>query len=149
MIRNQLESCRKLLKKIYMGLACSAAVMALGLGVTAGAETGAFTVTGGVEGTDYTYASGVLTINTAEELIISTSGSTADRIVVDSASGADITLDGVDISASSAAMLISSGSGDVTITLADGSQNSLISGTSSAGLQKENSALLEITGSGA
>ena len=149
MIRNRLESCRKLLKKIYMGLACSVTVMVLGLGVTAGAETGAFTVTGGVEGTDYTYAAGVLTINTAEALTISTSGTTSDRIVVDSAAGADITLDGVDIlSTSSAAMLIKSGSGGVTVTLADGSQNSLTSGTSSAAVQKDNTAQLEITGSG-
>ena len=148
MVRILSEGGKRLLKKLHIGLACSVAVMALGLGVTAGAETGAFIVSGGVEGTDYVYASGVLTINTAEELTISTSGSTADSIVIDSAAGADIILDGVSISSASAAMLVSSGSGDVVITLADGSENSLISGENYAGLQKESSASLEITGSG-
>ena len=142
------ESGKKLLKKLHIGLAFAVAVTMLGLGVTAGAETGAFTVTGGTEGTDYAYALGVLTIKTSQELTISTSGSTTDRIVVDSSGGADIIFDGVSISTSSAAVQVKSGSGDVTISLAEGSENSLVSGESSAGIQKENSQLLTITGSG-
>ncbi len=141
----------RLLSKIYIGLVCATAVMLFGFGVTASAETGAFTVTGGVEGIDYTYASGVLTINTAEELTISTSGSTTDRIQVTGSSGANIILSGVDInnaaSAGKGALLIS-GSGDVNITLADGTENVLKAGESCAAIQKDGTGLLTISGSG-
>lgn len=151
MERSLINRGARLLKKIHIGLICATAVMLLGLGVTASADTGAFTVTGGTEGTDYDYASGVLTIKTAQELTISTSGSTTDRIVVAGSSGADIILSGVDINNSAyqgkGALLIS-GSGDVTITLAEGTENVLKAGESCAAIQKDGSGLLTIGGNG-
>ena len=151
MERSFVQSGRRLLGKIYTGLAFAATVMLFGLCVTAGAETGAFTVAGGVEGTDYEYASGVLTILTQEELTISTSSSTTDRIDIAGSAGANIILDGVTInnaSHSQKGALIISGNGDVTITLAEGSLNTLVAGESCAAVQKDGSGKLTITGSG-
>ncbi len=151
MERSFIQSGRRLLGKIYTGLAFAATVMLFGLCVTAGAETGAFTVTGGVEGTDYEYASGVLTILTQEELTISTSSSTTDRIDIAGSAGANIILDGVTInnaSHSQKGALIISGNGDVTVTLAEGSLNTLVAGESCAAVQKDGSGKLTITGSG-
>ncbi|MGN0364775.1 MAG: hypothetical protein ACI4E5_02400, partial [Suilimivivens sp.] len=103
--------------------------------------TGDFTVTGGEYGTDYTYAGGVLTIKSGEAIRIS--GTTKnDTIVVEKGKDANITLAGVNIDVSSsrntAAFKIEDDSaGNVTITLADGSENTLKSGDNCAGLQKK------------
>lgn len=137
-----------LLKKLHIAFVSAAAVMLLGLGVTAGAETGAFIVQGGDYGTDYEYAANVLTVKTAEPLTISTSGSTADSIQIASAEGANITLEGVDINSNAAAFHILDGAGSVTLTLADGSTNVLKSADSYAGLQKNNTAELVICSNG-
>ncbi|MBQ8790237.1 MAG: fibronectin type III domain-containing protein, partial [Ruminiclostridium sp.] len=116
-----------------------------GLSVTASAETlGAFEVTGGTNGTDYTYADGVLTINTSAELTIrnvDTQTATTDRIEVADGVSANITLAGVNIDVSgisnSAAFKIADNStGNVTVTLEDGTTNTLKSGKNCAGLQK-------------
>ncbi len=135
-----------LLKKLHIAFVSAAAVMLLGLGVTAGAETGAFIVTGGDYGTDYEYAANVLTVKTAEALTISTSGSTADSIQIASAEGANITLEGVDIESASSPFHIMGSAGAVTLTLADDSVNTLICTNGYAGLQKDNSAELVICG---
>ena len=112
---------------------------------------GAFTVTGGTSGTDYEYTAGteegsggVLTIKTGTAVIIANtdpSTPTTDRIEVAKDVSANITLAGVNIDVSSmsgtAAFKIANVStGDVTITLADGSENTLKSGENCAGLQK-------------
>ena len=106
--------------------------------------TGAFTVTGGTLGTDYTYADGVLTIKSGTAVTIANtdpSTATSNRIEVEKDVFADITLAGVNIDVSSmsdtAAFKIADDStGNVTITLADGSENTLKSGYGCAGLQK-------------
>ncbi|MCI7500137.1 ubiquitin-like protein [Huintestinicola sp.] len=99
-----------------------------------------FTVMGGTEGSDYEYADNVLTILTETPLTISGT-TTTDRIEVADGVSANITLAGVNIDVSSsnytAAFKIADDStGSVTITLADGSENTLISGFCCAGLQK-------------
>ncbi|MBQ2799740.1 MAG: hypothetical protein IJF09_10170, partial [Ruminiclostridium sp.] len=120
----------------------------LGLGIivsAADAETlGAFEVTGGVLYTDYAYAGDVLTIYTSTALTIKNtnpSTPTTDRIEVALGVSANITLAGVNIDVSSqsdtAAFKIADNSaGNVTITLADGTTNTLESGGNCAGLQK-------------
>ena len=109
------------------------------------AETvGAFTVTGGTSGTDYTYADGVLTIMSDTPITIKNTNPntpTSDRIEVARDVKADITLAGVNINVSAssgtAAFKIADDStGNVTITLADNSVNTLKSGSNCAGLQK-------------
>ncbi|MBQ8789926.1 MAG: hypothetical protein IJZ51_01270, partial [Ruminiclostridium sp.] len=128
-----------------------------GLSVTASAETlGAFEVTGGVLYTDYAYASDVLTIYTSTALTIKNttpSTPTTDRIEVADGVSANITLAGVNIDVSTtgaAAFKIADNSaGNVTITLADGTTNTLKSGSSCAGLQKNggvDTGTLTITG---
>lgn len=121
-----------------------------------GTTVGAFTVTGGENGTDYSYADNVLTISKTTAITIKNtdpSTATTDTIVVASENGANITLSGVNIDVSSteracAFNIDSNVTEKVTITLADGSENTLKSGESYAGLQKSNSANhnLEITG---
>ena len=100
-------------------------------------EAGAFIVTGGTEGTDYRFEEGVLTVLTDTPLTIGNIDPTAytsDRIVVDTDVSANITLNGVNIVSDVAFDIL--GSGNVTITLADGSENILNSNGGSAGLQK-------------
>ena len=121
---------------------------------------GAFVVYGGTSGADYDYSGSVLTVKTTTPLMIknASAGSTTDRIEVADGIGANITLAGVDIDLSGsvdanyAALKISDeSSGDVTITLAAGSVNTLKSGTYCAGLQKNGkpqSGTLTITGTG-
>ena len=112
------------------------------------AIAGAFTVTGGQENTDYTYANGVLTIQTAAPVTIANTNKaapTTDRIEVASNVSANITLAGVNIDVSgisnTAAFKIADNSkGNVTITLADGTNNVLKSGGCCAGLQKNGNA---------
>jgi hypothetical protein len=142
----------------YMALMATAVTSAVfmlavmpGNEMRAKASTGPFTVTGGTEGTDYSYGSNVLTIKKGTALTISGT-STSDTIVVDSADGADITLSGVDIDVSGirykCAFDIGSDSGNVTITLADGTTNVLKSGEFCAGLRNKNSGNLTIKGNG-
>ena len=95
-----------------------------------------------VYGKDYTYPAdtGVLTILSDKAVTISGSTET-DIIFVAKDVSANITLDGVNIDVSSisetAAFKIEDDSeGNVTITLADGSENTLKSGSNCAGLQK-------------
>ena len=130
------------------------------LGMTAFADTaGDFTVTatngGELTAEDYTYADGVLTIISDTPITISGT-TTADRIEVADGVSANITLAGVDIDVSSqfetAAFKIADDStGDVNITLADGTINTLKSGAFCAGLQKNGgttSGRLTINGTG-
>ena len=118
------------------------------------AETmGAFEVTGGVVDADYAYSDGALKILTDAALTIAnTDPTTPTENYIEVAGGvnANITLAGVNISTrSNAALLIANGSGDVTVTLADGTENTLISGSGSAGLQKSGAAgTLTINGTG-
>ncbi|MBO5377593.1 MAG: hypothetical protein J6A41_04320, partial [Ruminiclostridium sp.] len=106
--------------------------------------TGDFTVTGGTEGVDYTYENGVLIINTATPVTIANktpSTPTTNRIEVASDVSANITLAGVNIDVSAtqracAFQIADNSTGNVTITLADGTTNTLKSGLERAGLQK-------------
>ncbi len=106
---------------------------------------GAFKVTGGVYGSDYIYEDNVLIIikDVADLTIANTNPSTptTDRIEVATGVSANITLAGVNIDVSSqsstAAFKIANNStGNVTITLADGTTNTLKSGEGCAALQK-------------
>ncbi len=94
-----------------------------------------------VYGSDYNYPAdtGVLTIKSATPITIAnaSTGSTTDRIEVADGISANITLAGVNISTTGAAFKIANNStGNVTITLADDSVNTLTSGMQCAGLQK-------------
>ncbi len=134
---------RKLFKLLVAMMISVTALFALGM--TAFAYTaGDFTITatngGELTEDDYTYSGGVLTIKSSTPVTISGT-TTADRIEVKSGVSANITLAGVDIAVSSldetAAFKIADDSrGNVTITLADGTTNTLKSGTKCAGLQK-------------
>lgn len=84
---------------VFVLLLASALVFSLAAFSIDAAAAGELTVTGGTSGTDYTYSSGVLTIISNKELTISGT-TTSDRIVVDSTSGANITLNGVEIDVS-------------------------------------------------
>ena len=106
---------------------------------------GAFKVTGGVYGSDYIYEDNVLIIikDNTDLTIANTnpSTSTTDRIEVAADISANITLAGVNIDVSSqndkAAFKIADNStGNVTITIADGTTNTLKSGEGCAALQK-------------
>ncbi len=118
-------------------------------------SAGDLSVTGGTENTDYKYENNVLTILTETPLIISGT-TTQDRIEVKDAISANITLAGVniDVSGTSGACafkIADDSTGDVTITLADGSENTLKSGEHCAGLQKNggiSTGMLIITGTG-
>lgn len=116
-------------------------------------ESGPFTVTGtsGQELTenDYSYANGVLTIKSTTPMTIknTNAASTTDRIVIGSGSlqagnTVNLTLAGVNIATGSvSAMTIQDNATfNVTITLADNSENTLsTSATSYTGLQKSGS----------
>lgn len=110
----------------------------------AAAETaGAFTVTGGTLDTDYTYSDNQLTVLTDAALTIKNtdpSAATEDHIFVNDGVNANITLAGVNIKCSSenyaAFHIADSSAADVKVTLAKGTENTLISGILYAGLQK-------------
>ncbi len=117
---------------------------------------GAFTVTGN-DLSGVNYDSGVLTVSPNAVVTIAQTGGvatpTTDRIEVISA--ANITLDGVNIDVSgtenAAALKITDTAGEVNLTIADGSVNTLKSGNYCAGLQKDTTAagtMLTITGTG-
>ena len=104
--------------------------------------TGGLVVEGGVPTVDYVYASGALTVKTAEPLTVRNADPdtpTADRIVVDTGDvRASVTLAGVDIDVSGtddAAALLVSSEGGLDLALADGSVNTLKSASGCAGLQ--------------
>ncbi|MBQ8196191.1 MAG: hypothetical protein IJZ47_12615, partial [Oscillospiraceae bacterium] len=110
-------------------------------------------------GVDYTYSSatGILTVLTDKAITIANADGieeTDDRIIVEKNADANITLAGVNISASSGAAFAIAGNstGDVTLTLADGSVNTLKGADFYAGLQKngadENIGTLTIYGTG-
>ena len=138
----------------------------VGLSLFAGAtdETvGDFTVSGGTQGTDYTYynETGVLTIIKETALTIKNKdgvSSTTNRIEVADGVSANITLAGVNISITGsvsvpAFKIADDSTGNVTITLAAGTENTLKSGLDCAGLQKngaysETLGTLEIKGTG-
>ncbi len=118
-------------------------------------EAGDFTVTGGTKGTDYTYEDGVLTIKTATPITIANKtpeNATTNRIEVEADTDANITLAGVNIDQSAtgsalagddgfpALKIADDSTGDVTITLADDTTNTLKSGMNCAGLQKNGNA---------
>ena len=100
--------------------------------------------TSGLSGTDYTYDADQkrLTIKSVTPITIKNtdaSKATDNRIYVESGVSADVTLAGVNIACSLAPFEIAEGStGDVTVTLADGTQNTLTvnSNSTSAALQK-------------
>ena len=100
--------------------------------------------TSGSSGKDYTYDADqkLLTIKSATPIVIKNtdvSKATDNRIFVESGVSADVTLAGVNIACSLAPFEIAEGStGDVTVTLADGTQNTLTvnSNSTSAALQK-------------
>ena len=100
-------------------------------------NTGDFIVTGGTSGTDYKYEDNVLTILTDTTLTIS-GKTTTDRIKVEAGVSANIIFNNVDIQVSSAPAfeIAENSTGNVTITLADGSVNTLKGGYMCAGLQK-------------
>ena len=121
--------------------------------IAAGTDTvcGDFTITGEnlIAGTDYTFSGGVLTILSDKNITIrntNPAAATSNRIEVASGVSANITLAGVNIDVSAtgnanaagkAAFNIADNSaGNVTITLADGTNNTLASGYRCAGLQK-------------
>lgn len=101
--------------------------------------------TSGLSGTDYTYDADqkLLTIKSVTPITIKNtdaSKATDNRIYVESGVSANVTLAGVNIACSLAPFEIAEGStGDVTVTLADGTQNTLTvndSKSTSAALQK-------------
>lgn len=110
-------------------------VMAGMVNVLAG-ETGDFTVIGGNNGTDYKYENDTLTILTGTPITISGT-TTRDKIAVASTVMGNITLDGVkiDVSGTNGACAIDmQNAGVCTITLAEGSINSLLSGNDRPGI---------------
>ncbi len=145
------------MKKRFLGL-CTIVVLCLVLSITAWAAGEDLVITGGTLDTDYTYADGVLTVKTATALKIQNADgvtTTTDRIVVQSGVNANITLAGVNIdvrgdkafeSRYACAFEIKNVSGTVTVTLADDTENTLISGYYRAGLEKnDNTSTLVIT----
>ena len=103
--------------------------------------TGDFTVTDGTPDVDYIYVNNTLIVKTSTPIAIS-GITTTNRIEVADGVSANITLAGVNIDVSAlddtAAFKIADNStGNVTITLADGTTNTLKSGLYCAGLQKK------------
>lgn len=104
--------------------------------VNALVSVGNFNIDGGTQNTDYSYSGGVLTILTDTELTISNTNSstaTSDRIVVNDDVNANITLAGVNIQAPANTSAIDVPNGaSLTLTLANGSQNTLTVKSSSS-----------------
>ena len=117
-------------------------------------KVGDFEVTGGTKGEDYTYENNVLTVLKETKITIKNvdpSVSTTDRIVVESDVSANITLAGVNIDVSGidktpAFKIADDSTRNVTIILVG--DNTLKSGSSCAGLQKNDTGTLTITGEG-
>lgn len=140
---------------------CMAAVlMPSGFAFADSVTAGAFTVTSDstlTEGTDYSYSDSTLTILSDKEVTIANTNpeATGDSIAVADGVNANITLAGVNISTGwnvAAFRIADNSTGNVTITLADGTTNTLRSGNNCAGLQKNgvtSPGTLTITGTGA
>lgn len=97
-----------------------------------------FTVEGGVSGTDYELNNDTLTIKTSTSLTISTTGTDAitGQIVIAENVNADLTLEGVNISATNGKSAIElSDRSSLTLTLSQDSENTLTgaSGTTDSG----------------
>ena len=109
-------------------------------GVTFVKTVGGFTVSGAQENRDYTFSDNELKILTGAKITIENADkttSTDNRVYVQSGVSADIVLAGVNIVSGGTAFKIADNStGDVVITLKDGSVNTLQSGNNCAGLQK-------------
>lgn len=129
---------------------CTLAVLAAAFATAAFATSvtvGDFTVTtDGTLGTDYSFdaTSGVLTVLSATSIKIENTDkttATSHRIVVASGVSANITLAGVNIECSSGSPfeIAANSTGNVTITLADGTTNTLMATRTYAALQKEGS----------
>ncbi len=107
-------------------------------------------VEGGLFGEDYLYENGVLSIQTDTPLIIKNADintATSDRIVTKSAV-ANITLNGVNISAGGSFPVAFEVWNTANITLADGTTNTLKSGENWAGLQVIEGKTVTIGGKG-
>lgn len=104
-------------------------------------------VTGGIEGVDYTYQDGVLTILDGGLTVSnrSTTATTSDSIVIGAACTGTLTLNGVRLKTTGAALSLQPGS-NVTLTLSG--KNTLQSGSGFAGLQVPEGAALTLNGSG-
>lgn len=103
----------------------------------AAANVGGFIIEGGTDGVDYAYADGVLTILSDTPITISNEGVIADRIVVAKDINANIILAGVNLKPQNASLAIAAdSSGNVTITLADGTLNTLRGYNTTAAIQK-------------
>lgn len=141
--------------------ACMAVVlMPTGFAFADSVTAGAFTVTSDstlTEGTDYSYSDGTLTILSDKAVTLANTNpeATGDSIAVADGVNANITLAGVNISTGwnvAAFRIADNSTGNVTITLADGTTNTLRSGNNCAGLQKNgvtSPGTLTITGTGA
>lgn len=113
---------------------------------TAAYTAGGLTVSGGTSGTDYKYdsTSNTLTIKTSTALTIKNTevnNATDTKILVEDEISANITLAGVNIDVSGtqgacAFQIADNSTGNVTITLKEGTVNKLTSGFTCAGLQK-------------
>lgn len=101
---------------------------------------GGFIVSGAQENRDYSFSNGELKILTGAKITIENADKTTatdNRIYVESGVSANIVLAGVNIvSGGSAFKIADNSTGNVVITLKDGSVNTLQSGDSCAGLQK-------------
>ncbi len=127
-------------------------------------RTGAFYITGGKEGTDFRYDDlapdgGVLRILTSTPMTIRNMDPNVpidtDTILIDTGVSANLTLAGVNIAASAATsrpalQIADDSTGSVTITLAEGQENRLVTRSENlAGLQKNGTAgSLTIDGAG-
>lgn len=122
-------------------------------------DAGDFLISGGNQGQDYTFSNGVLTVLSANPLTIRNKNqdiSTNHTINIASGINASVTLAGVNIDTSNmenvaAFQIADNSTGQVTLTLAKDSVNTLKSGSHCAGLQKngDNVGTLTITGKGA
>ena len=111
------------------------------------ARVGDFLVTGGFAGTDYIFEQEILAVLSDRPVTIRNADpeqASAQMIAVVSGVDADVTLAGVEIdreAETGPAFLIADGSdGDVTVTLAAGTENILRAGYKGAGLQKSGTA---------
>lgn len=107
-----------------------------------------FNITGGAEGTDYSYDSstGVLTVSTNKELTVSGTVSEGS-MVVNSPEGANLHLNGLDMTTSAnSALNIVSGTGKTQIYL-EGNSNNILNGAGS-GIQVDSGSNVNIDGTG-
>ena len=145
------------MKKRILAIALAILMLLPVVPMSVSAAGEALVITDGERGKDYTYEGGVLTVRTATPITIKNAdpAATTDHIVVKKDISANITLAGVNISTDSASpfMIEDDSTGDVTITLAENSVNTLVSFSKDyAGLQKngyiDGIGKLTITGTG-